>query len=244
MIDLETQYAWEMMRKRRLSKSTGYRADDLVLHLDAIQNTPSGHSSDTTTWYDLAGNMDITMSNVTWGNDHCQFAGNTDSYGRGGHYTFTNGCTIEAVFMRTGGFSANGSEIAGWAINGGTGITRPALSALTTGMHCRLDARSAFIGGVSPALSTMYYTGLTHGLLVQNGDSYAHTEELYPVGETFGDFIMANYLDSAGIDILKANNGIFLNGKIFAVRVYDAVLSESELLAHFALDNERFGIIP
>lgn len=43
----------------------GYIKDGLILHLDAINNTGSGHSNTTTTWKDLSGNgNDGTLYNI------------------------------------------------------------------------------------------------------------------------------------------------------------------------------------
>ena len=51
-----------------------YITDGLILRLDAIKNTPQGHSNDTEVWYDLSPNgNNATLTNCVWGDKHIMF---------------------------------------------------------------------------------------------------------------------------------------------------------------------------
>lgn len=242
-MDISQLYALEMMRKRRLRQSTGYRTEDLVLHLDGIQNTRAGtHNPSATVWEDLAGNMDVTLYNATWGENYAGFAGDIGSYGRGGRWTFTTGITIEVVFERTGAIAAYGSTLAGWPLNSnGSMFIRPSLVANTAAINVRYDARTGYTGvnvGTSPALNTKYYLSCGGGIMRQSAAAYTHSQYLYPIGQTYLDFMLANYLHPTGENV----SGIHLAGRIYAVRVYDANLTAEELYAHWLIDKARFNI--
>ena len=54
----------------RAEAATGYVTDNLVLHLDANNNTGSGFDANATTWKNLAaGGEDIKINGQTWGTD-------------------------------------------------------------------------------------------------------------------------------------------------------------------------------
>ena len=64
--------------------------DGLVLHYDAINNTGSGHSSNTLTWKDLAGNNDASLLNgPVWSNNKLTFDGVNDKASFVGNITST-----------------------------------------------------------------------------------------------------------------------------------------------------------
>lgn len=75
--------------------------------------------------------------------------------------------------------------------------------------------------------------------LNQNGSEYSHEHALNSLGETVLDFMLANYLQST----VSIVNGIRLAGRIYAVLVYDAYLTEAELQAHYLVDKARFGTV-
>ena len=54
----------------RAEAATGYVTDNLVLHLDANNNTGSGFDANATTWKNLApGGESIKINGQTWGTD-------------------------------------------------------------------------------------------------------------------------------------------------------------------------------
>lgn len=68
----------------------------LVRNYSGTKNTSSGHSSSTTTWKDLSGNKDGTVSGGTWGSDYLKLDG-VDDWVNLGQMSFTDKVTLEAV---------------------------------------------------------------------------------------------------------------------------------------------------
>lgn len=68
----------------------------LVRSYSGTKNTSSGHSSSTTTWKDLSGNKDGTVSGGTWGSDYLKLDG-VDDWVNLGQMSFTNQVTLDVV---------------------------------------------------------------------------------------------------------------------------------------------------
>ena len=236
-MDLSQLYMLEMMRKRRLADTfPAYRTDDLVLMLDGIKNQRSGgHNASATVWEDLAGNMDITLYDATWGSDHAAFTGEDDSYGIGDYWTFTTHGTIEVVYSCEGEKTAYG--IAGWS-NGSQGHR---LSLFRNATLRFLDfnlAASVSISKGHPANQILVYAAFSKTLLMQNNyqEEFAGSDSS---GTTVKKFLLGHYWTFPGTGFLS---GFGLPGNIYAVRVYDANLTAEELYAHWLIDKKRFNI--
>ena len=237
MITLEMLYSWEMMRKRRIggySPATGYRTADLILHLDAIQNTRlNGHVSEATVWENLANNFDVTMYNATWGRDHCSFTGAVDSYGIGDYWTFTKGTTIEVVFscIENG---TTAQQIAGWLNDNDSG--RFGAYVRATRKACSLSFGGTVIenSNVIPD-GAIQHIGFSYGFSVFNGVSESEVPVWYIGNASITKFRIGQWISSG--------NPIYpLMGSVYAVRVYDANLTAEELYAHWLIDKARFNI--
>lgn len=234
----------QMMMAHLLSqRGLGYRTADLVLHLDAIQNTRAGtHNASATVWEDLAGNMDIALYNATWGSNYCSFAGNVNSYGLGTKWTFTKGLTIETVFK----FTARPytyPNIAGWVkqrnstgvapsiyINGGYNFINFTLSLTPNGVFSVVKTIQ---------FNTFYCFAGTSSLVLFDGSTYAHGNTFSSYTQTIAPFKLAAGTRETG----DGNTELFtMQGNIYAVRVYDANLSAAELEAHWLIDKARFNI--
>lgn len=83
----------------RFNKGNAYVEEGLIAHLDGINNTGNGHSTEVTTWKDLSNNgNDATLyNNPTWSNNSLTFDG-IDDYGiltNTANQAFPNGLTLE-----------------------------------------------------------------------------------------------------------------------------------------------------
>jgi hypothetical protein len=242
-MDMLELYEMDMLRRARVQAGFGYRTADLVLHLDGIQNTRAGtHNPTATVWEDLSGNeRDINLFNMVWGNNYASFSGNINSYGEGAKYTFDGtGVTIEAVFTYKN-INAYGA-VAGWARYGPASNTRSWFFIDTANgkISAALAANdSIVVNNTAVSSDVIQYAGITMNLLVHNGNSYSHSYGSMPNGETSHVFLLATAKDGR-----SENNYLpyTLAGKIYAVRCYNRILSESELLAHWLIDKNRFNI--
>jgi len=224
-----------LLRRKAQMESTGYRTADLVLHLDGINNTGSGHSSNATTWKDLAGNMDVSLYNATWGDDYCSFTGADDSYGLGAKWTFQTHGTFEIVYSREDSKNLHG--IVGWT-RYYTTTSRPGIYVESS----RVSAiRGAVAGRVSnlthPADGVRLYAAFIKTAIYQNTQTYTISSS-FEVGETSNNFRIAAYGSNANTN----QEGMGLTGRICAVRVYDANLTPEEIQAHWLIDKARFSI--
>ena len=241
-MNIELLYQMEMIRKRRLRQSIGYRTEDLVLHLDGIQNTRAGtHDPSATVWEDLSGNgMDVALTNGTWAGDYVSFSGN--GWGVGSKYRFENFCTIEVVYKQTAPTGRYGSGLAGWYMNNAADITiTPGQVANATGYKYRYRPNNDLtisIGG--DQINRHNYMGFTSGLLCSNGFSSSHSITSHNLGETSCFFYLGTIALTPSSPYISDRMPII--GNIYAVRVYDANLTAEELYAHWLIDKARFNI--
>ena len=229
----------QMMMAYLLSRGSAlpYRKDGLIMHLDAIQNTRGGHNASATTWEDLSGvGMDVTLYNATWGADYCAFTGADNSYGLGPKYPFASGgVTIEVVFsMATQNINTG---IAGWSYYGASS-NRPTIFVEYAKPLCVTGEGSGYRDMSNIALATTTYVAFSITAARKNAVAYVPTGIPSITGTTPNRFRLATYGS-----IADANYpGYGLNGRIMAVRVYDANLSAAELEAHWLIDKARFNI--
>ena len=214
-----------------------YRMDGLIMHLDAIQNTRGGHNASATTWDDLSGvGMDVTLYNATWGTDYCAFTGADNSYGLGPKWTFASGgVTIEVVFSIAA--QKAGQGIAGWGYAGSMPV-RPSIYVNDAIPVCVTGTGVGYKGMSDVALATTTYIAFSITAARKNAVAYVPTGLPSITGLTTNSFRLANYGSATDLN----NSGYGLNGRIMAVRVYDANLTAAELEAHWLIDKARFNI--
>jgi len=240
MIDLNRIYALEMMRKRRIAQSTGYRTEDLILHLDGIQNTRAGtHNPSATVWEDLTGNMDVTLYNATWGADHVSFTGANNSYGKGARWTFAKGTTIEIVFKMQ--FSIlETAGVCGWAGDPATEYPFSRIYITNSGaLNFRSEGSALLPHSTLLSLTSFKYASGNWNFVAINGDIESRSIE-GKIGTTVMSFYVAVAGSGSIVDAPAA--GANFPGNIYAVRVYDANLTAEELYAHWLIDKKRFNI--
>lgn len=227
----------DIQRALLLRRYSGYRTADLILHLDAINNTGYGHSSNATTWKNLAGNFDVTLYNASWGSDYCAFTGADDSYGLGAKWTFTKGCTIEVIYSNEGDAVKGG--IVGWSYAQQSYYLKPsaflndAVSRVTICMNSQCNLEWISSKGIRTYIgfnkNTVRHNALTASL------------SLTPIAlnvKTPNNFRLAAYGTTSNTNWV----GGCLNGRICAVRVYNADLTADEIEAHYQIDKARFNI--
>ena len=238
MITLDMLYSWEMARKRRLAGGTadlGYSTDGLIMHLDAIKNKRSGgHSSTTTVWDDLSSNhWDVDLYGHTWGADYCAFSGEEGSYGYSPYpATFDGNGTWEMVWLSS----------------------MPPVEYSGTGWVKRVIQTGRF-GFVAGKIGANWEMTLLKSTLTSSGEKRRYigqnkTRRLYD-----GSIINV----TSGIDSAQTPCGFYLATteqqntvepavttyatQFCAIRVYNRNLSDAEMLAHLAIDTERFALV-
>ena len=214
-----------------------YRKDGLIMHLDAIQNTRGGHNASATTWDDLSGvGMDVTLYNATWGADYCAFTGADNSYGLGPKWTFASGgVTIEVVFSMAEQKAFTG--IVGWSYYGDF-TRRVAIAVSYANPVCTTGMGVGYKGMSDVAPATTTYAAFNITAARKNAVAYVPTNLPSITGLTTNSFRLAHYGSTTDAN----QSGVGLNGRIMAVRVYDANLTAAELEVHWLIDKARFNI--
>lgn len=203
-----------------------YSLDGLLAMWDGLENTGffAEHDSTTNVWKDLVGTRDLTLVSGNANFISNAVAGVSRSSGKiaSGAAACTNYKTIEFVCDRPPGTSmmmcaGDGNHI--------VASTSSKILAQTGG--------KLYI--TSPGSSTYAFT--------YNGSS---PTAFFENGEPKTDYSGSDTWSTSGTLWLGAygNNNYPYVGKIYAVRLYDRVLSDAEIMHHAKIDGERFFGIP
>ena len=225
-----------------------YVSSGLVLNYDGIDNTSTGHSNSASTWYNKVGNgYNATLYNTTWNNNALVLNGTT-SYGVFSNPVFNgignvSNCTIEIVLdfasSKHGAALDFGSKINGysayltiWNSGGNT-----ASIVLTGGTNYSKSSSLSY--ELNKKYQISYGIGSTEGFVYNNGTfstkAGADPSILVGWGSSNGNI---------GRAVEASNSSVYyyFGGKIYALRIYNRVLSEDEIYANYKVDKARYGI--
>ena len=222
------------------SLPSSYVTENLQFYVDA--GLPSSYSGTGTTWYDISGNSrNLTMNSLSYSSndggyiifDGSHTADSVATYS----INFSNGFTVESVAK----FSGSGQEGL-FAFNGnGEFINVQAQGG--TNIRWEVDQGSSFETTNSLTSSTWYHvTCVYEG--TSNGSSATARIYINGVENNTGSL----YADRTGTSQSQTSNfelGLhdnYLNGNIALSRMYNKVLSPSEVLQNFNYTKDRFGL--
>ena len=211
--------------------NNGYINYGLILYLDGIDNTKSGHSATTTVWEDLSGNgNDYNLNNVEILNKSMKFLGNSSSYG----VLNTN---LSQIFgenvndVRTIELVVKPYTNSGVILSGGF-ASKKAIGFFNSRIISTITRTNLF--GVEDLLKTSNYSVIyandiiakqnAKNLNINNSSNYWEiTENISYIG--------------------KRGNGITsYSGEVMAIRVYNRSLTELEIKHNYNIDKERFNL--
>ena len=216
--------------------SMDYVQDGLVLLLDGIRNTRSGHSTSTNVWEDLSGNnYDYTLNNIKINDNNIYFKGTANSYALRKENlseifgnTLYDDRTIEIVVKDT-----SDSHI--WIC--GNSSSRKAIG--------------IYVGALNVSISPDNVSTFTlkSSVLKVNNYSILHKKEgeicVYQNDEQLVKTNNLNCWNHSGEVSYIGNsstNGAPLNGEIYSIRVYNRILTEKEINHNYQIDKKKFGI--
>ena len=219
-----------------------YVKSGLILHLDGLDNTKSGHNNSTNVWEDLSGNNNNgTIKGASWLNDGLYFDG-VDDYVPIAELNYPE-FTVEATFKvsklvgnsdepkvicnhEEGGFdiAINDDCISSnLYINGAYRLIKYNRK-ITTNQKYNVTMTT------NGSESKLYVNGvLVSNVSVENG-AIKH-----PSNNTV---VMLGTNPSGS---LPGSNLYFFNGAIYSVRMYNRVLTEQEVKNNHEVDRLRFG---
>ena len=228
-----------VMRRRMMMAPPrmGYVQEGLVLHLDGIYNTPTGHDPNAQTWYDLSGHnvaVDVDALAV-WESDGLYIAS-------GGAATrdlkpfSAKPLTIEfALFkksvVRDGYIVTTDSDSAIYM------VLNPNRSGDTRGVAYYRAAAPVYSSGDAEETGMIYVSGVT---------SDANQIALYKSGDLARQMTRSDMYISDGNLVIGASEtagrDTFADAAIKSVRVYDRDLTADEVARNYAIDKRRFGL--
>ena len=236
--DLNTRLALYIPVSNAVSADE-YVKSGLILHLDGLDNTKSGHNNSTTVWEDLSGNNNNgTIKGASWLNDGLYFDG-VDDWVPIKELNYPE-ISLELVFED--------------------------LNTLNTGYHymlCNLE-NGGYGLGISSAgnlFGLAYINGSYNNLGTTNfAKNRKNTITFTSNGKENKLYLNGNFIDSSNLEngiigypqkntviMLGTNpNGSsadneFFKGKIYSARMYNRVLTGQEVKNNYEVDRLRFG---
>lgn len=211
----------------------GYATDGLLLFLDGINNTGSGHNNSATTWKDLSGNnRDYDIGNNHFADDHliCSSKGLNTSNSLPSDYAY-----IEMILENSGAETTtmvlipSGNQYISFITHGTHAL---ALNG-SAGDYPRLDISSVFTDKLHYSWPKEYKADGTYN------KAYLNNELAVTTTASAGSWgtVKLNHLfcyNNIGDNVYKGN--------VYAVRIYDHVLSDDERIANWNMDRLRYNL--
>ena len=223
--------------------SSSYVQDGLIAQWDGIDNAGAndGHNADATQWIDLKHGYAFDLKGVTVGETYMAFSGGTGSYGvmteEQSALAFPAGAkTVEIVcqFGKTGlQVVLHGPTASGIAFGDGNG-TYYYLHNTTKSLHPRISSRNV------PHVFSWGYSASNEfeNFFLADGE-YANLDDM--TAWEYGRIQGAT--DQAFIGNSAANKSAF-QGRIYAIRIYNRLLTADEARKHARIDLQRFNGVP
>ncbi|MDR1337821.1 MAG: hypothetical protein LBJ73_02210 [Rickettsiales bacterium] len=222
-----------------------YVQDGLVANFDGVYNTAAGHNAAAATWENLAApSQSISIvGSLTWNANNLEFTGNVNNYATlPGTLSFdVPNVTVELVISypampnmyRVILQEKSGRVVIG-LYNNNTMIVTGDIET-TNSKVVQLPDRAQ---GGNPNTHTVRYP--------TNALNYDYMLNATPVSERDGtNFWYANLQENSIIGrriTTKTTNQAPFVGKIYAIRIYNRLLSDAEITYNSNVDRARFGI--
>lgn len=204
--------------------SMDYVQDGLVLLLDGIRNTRSGHSTSTNVWEDLSGNnYDVTMKNITINENNMYFSGDTSIM-----YSSNNIDAVSVEMVLELEESPQGEQYIA-----------------SFGSLYKILAWSPNVKGFSLGHGKKRY--LVENLYKKNSISVQYSPDaMYLNSKKLENSVVSTSWSAVTkypFMISAYSSGYYkLKGKIYSIRVYNRALTQDEINHNYEMDKKRFGI--
>ena len=230
----------------RFNKGNSYVEEGLIAHLDGINNTGNGHSTEVTTWKDLSNNgNDATLyNNPTWSNNSLTFDG-IDDYGiltNTANLAFPNGLTLETrVKILT---TDNGDSLSYVMYIDNETSSSP------------YDGLSQYVNKTNLKTTSRVAPNGTYAF-AQSDESIIEVNKIYTITTTYDNNTVKEYIDGKlvasstkagqypgspqGINIGRRYSGNFIaNVEFQNVLIYDRALTDNEVMRNYQADLARY----
>lgn len=194
-----------------------YVTDGLVFWLDGIDK------GGTTAWVEKINNYSFENHGATFNTDHVYFDGvddYLDSSAAATYVNMNNSYTIEVVYEK---------EANGYIYQPKSGRYR-----VTFGFN----ADGGVIWQSGRGARPLYNAPSSGSVSISNSRALANGTAMTSTGSNY----TSNSDSSSYIGRRSAANGGYFKGKVYSIRIYSRNLSEAEVLANLAVDNQRFNL--
>jgi hypothetical protein len=218
--------------------------DNLLVQYDGINNTGYGHSDSITDWKDISGNSndgELTAfaytSSSGWDSNGLVFDGVDDGIYLDDKLSdlFKTDNTVELVIK----FNETGRDVLFGNYNTANGNNFEKYSANEARAWINYGTYNAFSTSTLPVGNKMTLAFLfdktANTIIVMKDGTLFHTFSSTQIGSYSYDW------DNAWIGRDYRTGDTVLKGTIYAVRMYDKILSDDELQNNYEVDSERFS---
>lgn len=209
-----------IVRQLTVSQEAGgpqYITDGLVFWLDGIDK------GSTTAWVEKINGYSFTNHGATFNDDHVYFDGVDDYLDSSAAATFANmnnSYTIEVVYEK----ESNGF------------IYQPKSGRYMISFGFNANGRVVWQSGRGGR--PLYNAPSSGSVSISNSRALANGTAMTSTGSNY-----ASSPDSSSyIGRRSAAGGNYFKGKVYSIRIYSRNLSEAEVLANLAVDNQRFNL--
>lgn len=218
---------------------TSYVTDGLIHYYDAISNTSNGHDSTSTVWDDLVGTDDLTMNNsayASWESNALMLAGDYRQYLVGSETPLTSGGhTFEVVFKTD---EAQASTLVN-AFSGSSNCGKAIIYSDGT-FNVNGSVTTAYLNGVNAIEDFNHICGS------YTGDTTVNKAYANGVPANLGDVSHSMRNDKSlvyvGVNSTTQSTAYPFKGRIYAIRVYNRILTDAEVLHNYNKDVTRYGL--
>ena len=219
-----------------------YVTTDLAHFWDGIVNTPDGHDSSTTTWYDLIGTNNLVNTNTgtySWDESGINFTNVQNQEFEGAETSDTcGGKTVEIVLVPsesqstivlTPFYDSSHAEDAYGKIcifsDNTFNVVGKSSNTYSTGVNSLTGIKS---------ISASYTNDTTINKAYSNGEERSTSSYTHSFRNSSTEIILGGGQKGGGTYRFK--------GKVYAIRIYDKILTDAEIAQNYAVDVARFGL--
>lgn len=215
-----------------------YVKDGLAVYYDAENNTGNGHSDTATIWKDLSGNENDATLNVatpTWETNCYNFANGSAQYfeSKNNLQLGISDRTIE--FVVSTGNNSKPQNLFGFGSSSNWCLTDCLIYGGGFNYHAHGNSANE---GISE--------GITLNKIYSNTWRYTNSRMSYRTNNTVKNNVSFYYLNTStskffigkGVHPYNSNYPF----KIYAIRIYDRLLTDEEIKQNYEIDKYRFGI--
>lgn len=230
-------------------KESGYIKNGLLLYVDGIQNTRSGHDASSSYWEDLSGNGNdlsiinpLEKTNIYLHDSSYFFAGYQDG-----------GYRVQRMVLKDFGSMKGTYEIvlnnyrssqSSYALTHAPAQNGQKCRAIAFGSSGRLNANGNVGEGIRDTYTEFVNKRSTLTITedANNPISYYVNGNISETSGSASSRVDANHtMLILGARTYNGNFYDYFRGEIACVRIYDRVLTANEILHNYEIDKKRFG---